>query len=66
DDNEIAEDSEIEEEKSEYNFNVIERFDLDNIVFLNNKIFQDNESDENSQIDDEFDEIEHDELTSSD
>ncbi|CAG8464086.1 10197_t:CDS:2 [Scutellospora calospora] len=66
DDDEIAEDSEIEEEESEYNFNVIERFDLDNIVFLNDEIFQDNESDENSQIDDEFDEIEHDELTSSD
>ena len=66
DDDEIAEDSDIEEEESEYNFNVIERFDLDNIVFLNDEIFQDNESDENSQIDDEFDEIEHDELTSSD
>ncbi|CAG8851767.1 17308_t:CDS:1, partial [Racocetra persica] len=52
DDGEIAEDSKIEKEESKYNFNVIERFDLDNIVFLNNENFQDNESDENSQIDD--------------
>ncbi|CAG8616438.1 23392_t:CDS:2 [Cetraspora pellucida] len=48
--NKIVKDSEIEEEETEYNLDIIECFDHDNIVFLNDENIQDNELDEKSQI----------------
>ncbi|CAG8630751.1 4032_t:CDS:2, partial [Scutellospora calospora] len=47
DSEDIIEDSEIEE--ADYNLEIIERFDIENIVFLNDKMFQDGESDANRQ-----------------
>ncbi|CAG8827289.1 37630_t:CDS:2, partial [Gigaspora margarita] len=56
------EDYEIEdpetEEEIEHNLGIIAQFDIENLVFLNNKNFQDNELDK-------FDKVEHDELMTS-
>ncbi|CAG8693035.1 12410_t:CDS:2 [Gigaspora margarita] len=57
DDESITEDSKIEE--AEYNnLEIVEHFDVENIVFLSDEIFQDGEFDTNSEelqdIDDEF------------
>ncbi|CAG8846362.1 17891_t:CDS:1, partial [Racocetra persica] len=46
-DGSIAEDSEIE--VTEYNSEVIERFDIENIVFLNDEMFQDGGSDTDNE-----------------
>ena len=61
----IIEDFEVEE--AECNLEIIERFDIENIVCLNDEVFRDGESDSDNEefqdYEDEFDEFDYDELS---
>ncbi|CAG8734286.1 11098_t:CDS:2, partial [Racocetra persica] len=65
DNEKIIEDFEVEE--AECNLEIIEHFDIENIVCLNDEVFQDGESDSDNEefqdYEDEFDELDYDELT---
>ncbi|CAG8529696.1 7645_t:CDS:2 [Scutellospora calospora] len=61
----IIEDFEVEE--AEYNLEIIEHFDIENIVFLNDEVFRDSESDSDNEefqdYEDEFEKLNYDKLT---